>query len=159
MPSSDVHLARGKAKETLMEQLAHVKLPTNSNKQYDHNKMIKVLKIVTRVLTETFNNESNGKGMSELLESTTNAVNSVKTTQSVSYMTELKGSKDNAAKATKAAKAAAPNTSIVAPLILDMEAARAEAERQNIYNQTIVGTKGELSKPYEEWLKNTSSTR
>ena len=121
--------------------------------------MIKVSKIVTRVLTETFNNELNGRGMSKLLESTKNAVNNVKTTQSVSYMAVLKKSKDNAAKATKAAKAAAPNTSIVAPLILDMEAARAEAERQNIYNQTIDGTKGELSKPYEEWLKNTSSTR
>ena len=104
MLSSDMHLAQGEAKETVMEQLAHVKLPTNSNKQYDHNEMIKLSKIVTRVLTETFNDKSNGKGMSELLESTKNVVNSVKTTQSISYMTVLKESKDKAAKSNKCSK-------------------------------------------------------
>ena len=99
------------------------------------------MKIVTRVLTETFNDKSNGRGMSELIESTKNPVNSIKTTQSVSYMTVLKESKEDAAKATKTAKATDPIAAVVAPLILDMEAARAEADLRNIHNQTIVGTK------------------
>ena len=103
MPSSDVHLARGEAKDTVMDNMAHVNLPTNSNKQYDHDEIIKVVKTVTRVLTETFNELSDGKGMSELLDSTPNDINSVKTTQSVSYMAILKESKEEAAKANKAA--------------------------------------------------------
>jgi hypothetical protein len=53
MPTSDVHNARGDAKETVMAQLAHVNLPTNSSKQYDHDKMMKIVKIVKRVLNDT----------------------------------------------------------------------------------------------------------
>ena len=141
MPSADVHLARGEAKETVMENMAHVVLPTNSNKQYDHDEIIKVVKTATRVLTETFNELSNGKGMSELLDSTPNDVNSVKTTQSISYIAILKEAKEEAAKATKAAKTKDANAGPVAPLIQDVEAARAEADRRNMYTQTVVGTK------------------
>ena len=141
MPSSDVHLARGEAKDTVMDNMAHVNLPTNSNKQYDHDEIIKVVKTVTRVLTETFNELSDGKGMSELLDSTPNDINSVKTTQSVSYMAILKESKEEAAKANKAAKAKDPNAAIIMPMIMDIEAARGEADRRNMYTQTVVGTK------------------
>jgi hypothetical protein len=35
MVASDVHLARGKAKETVMASMAHFKLPTNGSKQYE----------------------------------------------------------------------------------------------------------------------------
>ena len=31
MPSADVNLARGEARDTVMESMAHVKLTTNSN--------------------------------------------------------------------------------------------------------------------------------
>jgi hypothetical protein len=89
MVSSDIHLAQGEAKDTVMESMANVKLPTNSNKQYEHDEFIKVQKTVIRVLTETYNDLSNGKGMSELLEQAPNEVNSIKTTDSVSYKTVL----------------------------------------------------------------------
>ena len=141
MPSTDIHLARGEARETAKEQLAHVKLPVNSNKQYEHDEMIKLVKTVKRVLYETFNEATNGKGMSELLETTPNPVNSVKTTHAVNYVTVLKEAKEDAAKATKAAKAADPNAATIASLVLDVEAARAEADRRNIHSQTIIGTK------------------
>ena len=52
---SDVHNAHSKAKETEMEQLAHINLPTNINKQYNHDKMVKIVKIVKIVFTKTFN--------------------------------------------------------------------------------------------------------
>jgi hypothetical protein len=141
MPSADVHLARGEARDTVMESMAHVKLITNSNKQYDHDEWIKVTKTVRRVLTETFNEHSNGKGMSELLDKALNEVNAIKTTQSVHYQTILQASKEAAAKATKAAKAKDVSAAVIAPLILDIEMARAEADRCNMYNQTVVGTK------------------
>jgi hypothetical protein len=85
MVSTDIHLAQNEAKDTVMENMAHVKLPTNSNKQYEHDEFIKVQKTVIRVLTETYNDLTNGKGMSELLEQAPNDVNSIKTTDSVSY--------------------------------------------------------------------------
>ena len=141
MVSSDVHLAQGEARDTVMESMAHVKLPTNSNKQYEHDEFIKVQKTVIRVLTETYNDLSNGKGMSELLEKTPNDVNKIKTTDSVSYKTILKESADEAAKANKAAKAKDANAATIKPLIPDVEAARAEADRRNMYNQTVIGTK------------------
>ena len=75
MVSSDIHLAQGEAKDTVMESMAHVKLATNSNKQYEHDEYIKVEKTAIRVLTETYNDLSNGKGMSELLDENPNDVN------------------------------------------------------------------------------------
>ena len=141
MVSSDIHLAQGEAKDTVMESMAHVKLPTNSNKQYEHDEFIKVQNTVKRVLTETYNDLTNGKGMSELLEVAPNDVNSIKTTDSVSYKTVLKESADEAAKANKVAKAKDANAATIMPLIPDVEAARAEADRRNMYNQTVIGTK------------------
>jgi hypothetical protein len=62
MKASDVHLARGEAKETVMASMAHVKLPTNGNKQYELDELLKVLKTVKRILTETFDElNANGK--------------------------------------------------------------------------------------------------
>ena len=141
MVSSDIHLAQGEAKDTVMESMAHVKLPTNSNKQYEHDEFIKVQKTVIRVLTETYNDLTNGKGMSELLEQAPNDVNSIKTTDSVSYKTVLKESADEAAKANKEATAKDANAATIMPLIPDVEAARAEADRRNLYTQTVIGTK------------------
>ena len=65
MVSTDVHLARGEARDTVMGMMAHVKLTTNSNKQYTHDEFIKVRNVVVRVLTETYNELSDGKGMSK----------------------------------------------------------------------------------------------
>ena len=79
--------------------------------------------------------------MSKLLESKPNAINSVKTTQSVSYQPILKELKEDAATATKEAKAVDANAVTIASLILDTEAARAEADRCNIHSPTVVGTK------------------
>ncbi len=141
MVSSDVHLAQGEARDTVLESMAHVKLPTNSNKQYEHDEFVKVEKIIRRVLTETYNELSNGKGMSELLDKTTNDVNSIKTTDTVSYKTVLQEAKDEAERANKAAKKKDANAAIILPTIPDVEAARAEADRRNMYNQTVVGTK------------------
>jgi hypothetical protein len=64
---SDVHFARGEAKDTVMESMAHVNLPTNGNKQYELDEFIKVLKVTQRVLTETYD-ELHSNGMSDLLE-------------------------------------------------------------------------------------------
>jgi len=160
MPSSDVHLARGEAKDTVMDNMAHVNLPTNSNKQYDHDEIIKVVKTATRVLTETFNELSDGKGMSELLDSTPNNINSVKPTQSVSYMATLKESKEEAAKANKAAKAKDPNAAIIVPMIMDIEAARGEGPTDAICTpKPWWGQRKEWSSHYGKSSAHTSSTR
>ena len=156
MVSSDIHLAQGEAKDTVMESMAHVKLPTKSNKQYEHDEFIKVQNTVKRVLTETYNDLTNGKGMSELLEVAPNDVNSIKTTDSVSYKTVLKESADEAAKANKEAKAKDANTATIMPLIPDVKAARAEADRRNLYTQPVIGTKKGMALALRE---PTSSTR
>ena len=137
---SDVHFARGEAKDTVMESMAHVNLPTNGNKQYELDEFIKVLKVTQRVLTETYD-ELHSNGMSDLLKSTSNDMNSIKTTGTVSYKTVLKESKDEADKANKAALAKDAKAKTILPMILDIEVARAEADRCNKYNQTVVGTK------------------
>ena len=46
MPSSDINTARGEAREAVMEHLALLKLVTNNNKQYTHDEIMKVLKII-----------------------------------------------------------------------------------------------------------------
>jgi len=140
MVASDVHLARGEAKDTVMESMAHVKLPTNGNKQYELDEFLKVQKIIKRVLNETYD-ELNANGMCDLLESTTNAMNSIKTTDTISHKTVLQESKDEAEKANKAAIAKDASAKPIMPMIPDIEAARAEADRQNKYNQKVVGTK------------------
>ena len=141
MTTSDVHTARSEAKATVMEQLAHVKLITNSNKQYTHDEIMKVHKSIKRVLNDTYNEDADGKGMSELLDEAPNKINIIKTNQAVSYQTVLKQSIEDATALTKKAKAKDANAATIAPLIPDTEAARAEADRRNIHNQTIVGTK------------------
>ena len=141
MVSSDIHLAQGEAKDTVMESMAHVKLATNSNKQYEHDEYIKVEKTAIRVLTETYNDLSNGKGMSELLDENPNDVNKIKTTDSISYKTVLQEAADEAIKANREAKAKDPNATTILTSIPDVEAARAEADRRNLYNQTVIGTK------------------
>ena len=123
MVSANIHLARSEARDTVMGMMAHVKLTTNSNKQYTHDEFIKVRNVVVRVLTETYNELSDGKGMSELLEETLNEVNNIKTTQTVSYKVVLQESKDEATKATKAARKTNANATTIAPLIPDIEAA------------------------------------
>ena len=142
MVSADVHLFRGEARDTVMGMMAHVNLTTNSNKQYTHDEFIKVQNIVVRVLAETYNKLLlDRKGMSELLEEALNDVNKIKTTQTVSYKIVLQESKDEAAKATKAAKTKDSNAATIAPLIPDIKAARAEADRCNMYIQQVVGIK------------------
>ena len=90
MVSADVHLVCGEARDTVMGMMAHVKLTTNSNKQYTHDEFLKVRNVVVRALTETYKELSDGKGMSELLEETPNKVSNIKTTQTVSYKVVLK---------------------------------------------------------------------
>ena len=62
-----------------MGMIAHVKLTTNSNKQYTHDEFIKVRNVVVRVLIETYSEVSDGKGMSKLLDKAPNDVNKIKT--------------------------------------------------------------------------------
>jgi hypothetical protein len=125
MVASDVHLSRCEAKETVMASMAHVKLPTNGNKQYKLDELLKVLKTVKRILTETFD-ELNANGKCNLLDSTSNDMNSIKTTDTVSYKTVLKESKDEAIKANKAVLVKDANAKTIAPMVPDTEAARAE---------------------------------
>ena len=84
--------------------------------------------------------------MANLLDTKDNAINSVTTTQMVTADALITQAKKDAVVADAAAKKAAKqlSTEAVEMIIMTREEAKWEAERQNIANQTIVGTKDGL---------------
>ena len=79
--------------------------------------------------------------MIKLLDTSDNAINSNTTTQMVTAVSLINQSKKDAATATAAARKKDKDAEEVKPMIMTQEEAKREAERQNITNQTIVGTK------------------
>ena len=140
---SDVYAARSNAKKHIIEQCANCNVKKNSNGLYNHDDIVKAKETIEGVLKEVFLQHISGEKMIKLLEINDNPINITTTTQMVTVEMLLNQSKKEAAIATVAAKKVAKTLGtdeVVIPVMTRDEANR-EADKQNIANQTIIGTK------------------
>jgi hypothetical protein len=138
---SKVYAARSIAKKNIVEQCENCNLKKNSNGLYNHDDIVKVKETIEGKLNEVFLDHDSGLGMIKLLDSIDNEINLVTTNQMISADQVINKAKKDAMTATAAAKKKDKSANEVKPTITKREEAKREAERQNITNQTIVGTK------------------
>ena len=140
---SEVYAARLVAKKHIVEQCAECNVKKNSNGLYNHDDIVKVKETIEGKLNEVFLDHTSGLTMKDLLATIDNEINNVTTTQMVTADALIAQAKKDAAVADAAAKKVAKTlgTEAVDTIIMTREEAKREAERQNIANQTIVGTK------------------
>ena len=135
-----IYAARSVAKKHIVEQCENCILKKNNIELYNHYDIMKVQETVEGKLNEVFLDHETGLGMISLLEDKDNTINQVTTNQMISADNVLNKSRKESATATALAKKNKDATKI-APTITAREEAKRKAERQNITNQTIVGTK------------------
>ena len=138
---SEVYAARSVARKHIVEQCENCNLKKNSNGLYNHDDIVKVQETIAGKLNEVFLDHDSGLGMIKLLDSKDNEINLVTTNQMISADSVINKAKKEASVATAAAKRKDKGAEDVEPTITKREDAKREAERQNITNQTIVGTK------------------
>jgi esterase/lipase len=140
---SEVYAARLVAKKHIVEQCTECNVKKNSNGLYNHDDIVKVKETIEGKLNEVFLDHTSGLTMKDLLATIDNEINNVTTTQMVTADALIAQAKKDAAVADAAAKKVAKTlgTEAVDTIIMTREEAKREAERQNIANQTIVGTK------------------
>ena len=138
---SEVYAARSVAKKHIVEQCATCNLKKNSNGLYNHDDIVKVRETIEGKLNEVFLDHDSGLGMVKLLDTNDNAINNVTTIQMISADSVINQARKEAMTATTAARKKDKLAVEVTPAITKRDEAKREAERQNITNQTIVGTK------------------
>jgi hypothetical protein len=138
---SEVYAAQIVAKKHIVEQCENCNLKKNSNGLYNHDDIVKVQETIEGKLNEVFLDHESGLGMIKLLDSTDNKINTVTTNQMISADSVINKAKKEAMTATAAAKKKDKAAKDVEPTITKREEAKRKAKRQNITNQTIVGTK------------------
>jgi len=142
---SDVYAARSNAKKHIVEQCANCNVKKNSNGLYNHDDIVKAKETIEGVLKEVFLDHTSGEKMVKLLDINDNAINNTTTTQMVTVDMLLSRAKKEAAVATAAAKKVAKSLgkdeADVKTAVMTREEANREADKQNIANQTIIGTK------------------
>ena len=138
---SEVYAARSVAKKHIVKQCGNCNLKKNRNCLYNHDNIVKVRETIEGKLNEVFLDHNLGMGMIKLLDSSDNAIDLVTTNQMISADSVINQAKKNAMTATAEAKKKDKSAEEVEPTITKREEAKREAERQNITNQTIVGTK------------------
>ena len=140
---SEVYAARSVARKHIVEQCAECNIKKNSNGLYNHDDVVKAKESMEGKLKEVFLDHVSGLTMVDLLDANDNAINKVTTTQMVTADMIINQAKKDATKtAAKAKKSTTASTdSDDDTKIITREEAKREAERQNIANQTIVGTK------------------
>ncbi len=138
---SKVYAAQSIAKKHIIEQCQNCNLKKNSNGLYNHNNIVKVQETIKGKLNEVFLDHDSGLGMIKLLDSANKEINLITTNQMISADNVIQQAKKYAMAATAAAKKKDKSAKEVEPTITKREDAKREAERQNITNQTILGTK------------------
>ena len=144
---SEVYAARLTAKKHINEQCAECNVKKNSNGLYNHDDIVKAKETIEGKLKEVFLDHVSGLTMANLLDTKDNAINSVTTTQMVTADALITQAKKDAMVADATAKKIAKSLgteAAAATIIMTREEAKREAERQNIANQTIMGTKDGL---------------
>jgi hypothetical protein len=129
----------------IVEQCADCNVKKNSNGLYNHDDIVKAKETIEGKLKEVFLDHILGLTMVDLLDTKNNTINIVKTTQMITADALITQAKKDAmaaeATAKKVAKSLGTAEVEVNTIIMTREEAKREAERQNIANQTIVGTK------------------
>jgi hypothetical protein len=138
---SKVYAERSVAKKHIVEQCGNCNLKKNINGLYNHDDIVKVRETIEGKLNEVFLYHDSGLGMIKLLDSIDNAINQVTTNQMISADSVINQAKKDAMTATTAAKKKDKSAEEAELTITKREEAKREAKRQNITNQTIVGTK------------------
>jgi hypothetical protein len=142
---SDVYAAQSNAKKHIVEQCANCNIKKNSNGLYNHDDIVKAKETIEGVLKEVFLDHMSGEKMIKLLDTNNNAINITTTTQMVTVEMLLSQAKKEAAVAVAAAKKAAKSLgkdeAEVKTAVMTQDEANREANKQNIANQTIIGTK------------------
>ncbi len=137
---SKVYAARSVAGKHIVEKCGNCNLKKYNNGLYSHDNIFKVQETIKGKLNEVFLDHDSGLGMIKLLDSTNNEINLVTTNQMISADSVINKAKKDAMTATAAAKKKDKSAEDVEPTITKREEAKREAKRQNITNQTIVGT-------------------
>ena len=142
---SEVYAARSVARKHIVEQCENCNVKKNSNGLYHHDDVVKAQETMEGLLKEVFLDHESGLTMVSLLEVADNAINTVTTNQMVTADALIAKSKKEVAEATAAATKVAKQlgTTVVdiSMTVMTREEAKRDADRQNITNQTIIGTK------------------
>ena len=138
---SEVPASQSVSKKHIVELCGNFNLKKNSNGLNNHDDIVKVQETIESKLNEVFLDHDSGLGMIKLIDSTDNKINLVTTNQMISADSVINKAEKDAMTATAAAKKKDKSAEEVEPTITKREGAKREAERQNITNQTIVGTK------------------
>jgi hypothetical protein len=141
---SEVYAARSVARKHIVEQCVDSNIKKNSNGLYNHDDVVKAKESMEGKLKEVFLDHVSGLTMVDLLDTKDNAINSVTTTQMVTadmIINQAKKEATAAAAKVKKSTTASTDSDDNTKSTMTREEAKREAERQNIANQTIMGTK------------------
>jgi hypothetical protein len=127
-------------KQQVIKGIGKLALQTNKHGQYTHDAILLLQKGINRVLVSQFNPSNPGKGMEKLLKDGTNLLTNVKSTNAITANSVLKAAKARADAASKAL------STTITPTITSRSEAQEEADRLNVINQSVIGTKEDVVK-------------
>ncbi len=129
------YMARATMKQQVIKEIGKLALQTNEHRQYMHDNILLLQKSIRCILVSQFNPSNPGKGMAKLLEDGTNLLTNIKLTNAITANSVLKVAKARADVALKAL------STTITPTITSRSEAQEEADRLNMINQSVIGTK------------------
>jgi hypothetical protein len=129
------YTARATTKQQVLGSVNKLTLQTNKHGQYTHDAILLLQKSIRRVLISQFNPSNLGKGMEKLLNDGNNLLTLVKSTDAIMASYIIKEEKKRGDKLT------ASTGKTVSPSITAQAEAQEEADRLNVINQLVIGTK------------------
>jgi hypothetical protein len=129
------YMARATMKQQVIKGIGKLALQTNEHGQYMHDNILLLQKSIRCILVSQFNPSNPGKGMAKLLEDGTNLLTNIKLTNAITTNSVLKVAKARADVALKAL------STTITPTITSRSEAQEEADRLNVINQSVIGTK------------------
>jgi hypothetical protein len=127
--------ARATTKQQVLNGVNKLTLKTNEHGQYTHDAILLLQKGIRHVLISQFNPSNPGKGMEKLLDDGDNLLTLVKSTDAITAIYVITKAKN------KADKLIASTGNTVLPSITSRAEAQEEANRLNVINLLVIGTK------------------
>jgi hypothetical protein len=129
------YTARATTKQQVIKGIGKLALQMNKHGQYMHDVILLLQKGIRCVLVSQFNPSNLGNDMEKLLKDGTNLLTNVKPTNAITAFSVLKAAKARADVASKA------SSTMITPTITSQSKAQEEADRLNMINQLVIGTK------------------
>jgi hypothetical protein len=129
------YMARATTKQQVLNGVNKLTLQTNKHGQYTHDAILLLQKGIRCVLISQFNPSDLGKGMEKLLDDGNNLLTLVKSTDAITASYVIKEAKKRTDKLT------ASTGKTISPSITAQAEAQEEADRLNVINQSVIGTK------------------